>query len=127
MRSNPVRLSLPCSSQEECLEVAEALTGIKGVKAPLIKQRVRKNSVEIMIVGSPTEVAQTKRLIIKTYGEVRRKLAPQVIGGVMMSEVIKEVGKPLMSQALVEVLRLRGIDVEFNGGVIRGRFSWSDL
>lgn len=127
MNPNSVKFSLPCSSREECLEVAEALTGIKGVKAPLIKQRIKRNSVEVVIAGSSADVAQTRRLIVRTYSEVKRKLAQQVCGSVKMSEVIKAVGKPLMSQALVEVLRLKGFNVEFSEGILKGGFSWSDL
>lgn len=67
------KISLPCSSMQECLELAEALTKIRGLRAPLIKHRIKKTSVEVIIVGSSTEIAMTKRLIINTYNQVKRK------------------------------------------------------
>ncbi|MEM0025751.1 MAG: hypothetical protein QXV93_04985 [Zestosphaera sp.] len=73
MCPHAVKISLPCSSTQECLELAEALTRIRGLRAPLIKHRVKKTSVEVTIVGSSTEIALTKRLIIKTYEQVKRK------------------------------------------------------
>ncbi|MFN3268409.1 MAG: hypothetical protein ACK416_04025 [Zestosphaera sp.] len=73
MCPHTTKITLPCSSMRECLELAEAITRIRGLRAPLIKHRVKKTSVEVTIVGSLTEITLTKRLIIKTYEQVKKK------------------------------------------------------
>jgi len=73
MSPNAVKISLPCSSMQECLEIADALTKIRGPKASLIKHKVKKASVEVTIVGSSTEIALTKKQIIKAYNQARKK------------------------------------------------------
>lgn len=74
MCPHTVKITLPCSSMRECLELAEAITKIRGLRAPLIKHRVKKTSVEVTIVGSLTEITLTKRLIIKAYEQVKKKI-----------------------------------------------------
>ncbi len=73
MCPHTAKITLPCSSMRECLELAEAITRIRGLRAPLIKHRVKKTSVEVTIVGSLTEITLTKRLVIKTYEQVKKK------------------------------------------------------
>jgi len=55
------------------LEIADALTKIRGPKASLIKHRVKRTSVEVTIVGSSTEIALTRKQIIKAYNQARKK------------------------------------------------------
>lgn len=73
MCPHTAKISLPCSSMQECLEIAEAITKVKGLRAPLIKHRVKKTSVEVTVVGSSTEVALTKKLIIKAYEQTKKR------------------------------------------------------
>ncbi len=73
MCPNTAKISLPCSSIQECLEIADALTKIRGPKASLIKHKVKRTSVEVTIVGSSTEIALTRKQIIKAYNQARRK------------------------------------------------------
>lgn len=67
-----VKITFSCSSTQECLEIAEAITKMRGLRAPLIKHRIKKTSVEVTITGSLTEITLTKRLVVKAVSQVKK-------------------------------------------------------
>ncbi|MGC8975098.1 MAG: hypothetical protein ACP5KB_02735 [Thermoprotei archaeon] len=72
MCPHTTRITFSCSSIQECLEIAEAITKIRGLKAPLVKHRIKKTSVEVTITGSSAEITLTKRLVVKAVSQVKK-------------------------------------------------------
>jgi len=113
------RIVLRCRSPEECLELVEFITAQKGVATAHVSYEVKGRSVIIRVYGPGVEVARVRGVVRKAYAEwSTAKAWEKGAGRVPLSLLSKRVGKPFVSDALAEVLKLLGYRAEIIGDEI---------
>lgn len=117
------KINLPCSSYEECLKIAEGIVKAKGVNASLIKYVVKGSSLEIQVFGSGVEASQVKKAVVNTYKSLKKLTAEEIKTSISITEIMKRVGKPLITDALVEVLNMEGYNAYIREGKIYSRIN----
>jgi len=114
-----VRVSLKCEGRDECLELAEYIMNYRGVKAKSLIYEVSNGSVIIEVSGPKIEVVTTKRVIMKAYREwMKIKAWSKSSGSIEIQTLMRIIGKPFVSDALVEVLKHLGYEAEIKGGTL---------
>ncbi len=117
------KFNLPCSSYEECIKIAEGITKAKGVNASLIKYIVKNNSLEIQVFGSNAEASQVKRAVINAYKSLKKLASEEIRNFISITDIMKRLGKPLITDALVEILKIEGYNVFVREGRIYCRIN----
>ncbi len=111
------RLSFHCRNRDECLDLAEHLSKIKKGSTPFIALQVRNNTVNITVSGSITEEKLIKNNLAEAYKEWKSAVGLNKGSNkvVTLRELMKLTGKPFPVDALVEVLKLRGVAARKEG------------
>lgn len=103
------RIVLHCRTPKECLELVEYITSQRGVATAHVSYEVRGGSVIIRIYGPGVEVARVKNIVRKAFAEwSTAKAWEKGVGRIPLGLLAKRVGKPFISDALVEVLKVLG-------------------
>jgi len=114
-----VIVNLKCEGRDECLELVEYIMNYRGVKAKSLVYEVGNGSVIIEINGPKIEVVTTKRVIMKVYREwMKIKAWNMGSGSIEIQTLMRIVGKPFVSDALIEVLKHLGYEAEIKGGTL---------
>lgn len=114
------KLRLKCGNIIACGELAEFISGFRGVRSSQIIYEVRGGVLEVSIFGSPNEVLTSKRALMKAYEEWR-KLAEFRTGKSRELDVktlSTLVGKPVIPDVLVFALKNLGYPAELRGGTL---------
>ena len=123
-----LKLTLSCKDLRDCLDLANFILNYKGVNASLIKYEVRKGCLEIAVFGTNVEKASVKAAILKAYKEWKSitswKRGSNVIE---VQHLIKLVGKPFITEALVEALNLTGIKAKLKNGYLISEGKWNEI
>jgi hypothetical protein len=111
------RLSFRCREKDECIDLAEHLSKIRKGSTPFITLQVKNNSVNITISGSNTEVKLIKENLSRAYKEWKSAIGLNrgFNKVVTLRELMKLAGKPFPVEALVEVLKARGLAIQKEG------------
>lgn len=113
------KFALSCGDRGKCLELLDSILNAKGVRASLIRAEVKGDKIVITVFGNRVEALQTRYAILRAYREWRRLNAWMERGEyVKLNDLIKIIGKPFPTDALVEVLRILGSDAHVKGGVL---------
>lgn len=112
------KINLPCSSYEECLKIVEGIVEAEGVNASLIKYVVKGSSLEIQVFGSGVEASQVKKAVVKAYKSLKKLASEEIKNFISVAEIMKRIGKPLITDALVEILKIEGYDAFIQEGKI---------
>lgn len=103
------RIVLHCRAPEECLELVEYITSQKGVATAHVSYQVRGRTVIIRVYGSGVEVARVRNIIRNSFSEwSAAKAWEKGAGRIPLSLLARRVGKPFISDALAEVLKILG-------------------
>ena len=121
-----LKLTLNCGSTENCIELANFILEYRGVNASLIKYEVKNNCLEILIYGTAAEKSNAKVAILKAFREWRHITSWKKEGGeVEVKYLVKAVGKPFITEALIEVLNIDGIKAEVRDGRLKCNAGWN--
>jgi len=113
------KFALSCGERSKCLELLDSILNAKGVRASLMRAEVKGDKVVITVFGNRVEALQTRYAIMRAYKEWKRLNTWMRRGEyIKLNDLIKTVGKPLPTDALVEVLRILGNDAHVRGGVL---------
>ncbi|RLG77483.1 MAG: hypothetical protein DRO14_02260 [Thermoprotei archaeon] len=120
-----LRLSLSCRNVNDCIDLTNFILNYRGVNASLIKYEIKRGCLEITIFGTNVEKANVKSAVLKAYREWKSitswKRGSKVIE---VRYLMKMVGKPFITDALIEVLNFTGIKAEIKNGCILSEGSW---
>ncbi len=115
-----VKLGLKCKDRSECLELAEYIINYRGVRGKSITYDVSDDAVIIEIWGPKVEVTTVKRIVMSAYKEWSKiKSWSKGGGSIELPILMKIIGKPFISEALVEVLKIMGYNAELLGNELR--------
>ena len=120
-----LRLSLSCRNMKDCIDLANFILNYRGVNASLIKYEVKRGCLEIVIFGTNVEKISVKSAILKAYKEWKSITSWRRGGRIIeIQYLMKIVGKPFITDALIEVLNLTGIKAEIKNECILSEGSW---
>ncbi len=110
------RIVLHCRTPEECLELVEYITEQRGVATAHVSYEVRGRSVIIRVYGPGVEVARVRNIVRKAFTEwSTAKAWEKGAGRIPLGLLAKRVGKPFISDALAEVLKILGYRADIVG------------
>ncbi len=114
-----VSLILNCGNRDKCLELLDYILNYRGLKGTYIQYSIDDGKLRIWISGAESEALVTKHVVMKAYREWRALDAwRRGVSGVSINLLIKTVGKPFVSEALTEVLKMLGYEAELSSGVL---------
>ncbi len=124
-----IKLSLPCGSKEDCLELAEHILRARGVNASLLKYEIRGGSLTITVFGSSIEKTACRNAILRAFREWReikgwRSGTPRGHSKIRLNYLMRLVGKPFITDALVETLRHLGYEASVEGDYLVSNVRW---
>jgi len=123
-----LRLSLSCRNIDDCIDLANFILNYKGVNASLIRYEVKRGCLEITIFGTSVEKTNVRSAILKAYKEWKSITSWKRGGRVIeIQYLIKMVGKPFITDALIEVLNLTGIKAEMRDEHILSGGNWDTI
>ncbi len=110
------RIVLHCRTPEECLELVEHIISQKGVATAHVSYEIKGRSVIIRVYGPGVEVARVRNIVRNAFAEWNTAKAwERGAGRIPLSLLAKRVGRPFISDALVEVLKILGHKAEIVG------------
>ncbi len=110
---------LSCGERSKCLELLDSILNAKGVHASLIRAEVKDNKIVVTVFGNRVEALQTRHAVIRAYREWKRLDTWMRQGEyIKLNDLIRATGRPLPTDALVEVLRILGNDAHVKEGVL---------
>ncbi len=110
------RIVLHCRRPEECIELVEYITSQRGVATAHVSYEVRGRSIIVRVYGPGVEVARVKSIVRKAFTEWRTAKAwERGAGRIPLGLLTKRVGKPFISDALAEMLKILGYRADIVG------------
>jgi hypothetical protein len=111
------KVALNCSSLNECIELAEFVINYRNVNSSLIKYDIKGSKLIIEILGQSIEVTKTKTAVFKAYREWKRirSWKRKGVKVIILSDLMRTISKPFLSDALVEVLKILGYQATLSG------------
>jgi len=111
-----VKLSLRCIDLDRCADLIQHILTAKGVKSRLIKYSIVGNSkLEVLVSGSATDVERVKDVILSTYSTWRMRHTYSRKGIYVVNDIMRDIGKPFITDSLAEVLKLKGYECKLVG------------
>ncbi len=121
-------ITLNCGSKDECLDLLDYILNYRGIKGTYIMYSVDDGKLRIWVSGAMSEAVITKRVILKAYKEWKElKAWEKGVGSIDINLIMKLIGKPFVSEALVELLKILGYKAELKEGVLYTNASSNDV
>jgi len=114
-----LKFVLSCEEHSKCLELLDAILNAKGIHASLVKAEIKNAKIVVTVFGNKVEALQTRYIIMRTYREWRRLITWKKYGKQLsLNTLIKAIGKPFPTDALVEVLKIMGSNTYVRSGIL---------
>jgi len=120
-------ITIDCGNKERCLEFMHRIEEELSSKTTVVAQLSHTMKLSIKVIGLEPDVKETIKAIRDLYAELVRieKLKPS--RGVDIDQLVKDVGKPIQPDILVEVLNRNGIVAKQHGKLIIADCDYSTL
>ncbi len=112
------RMRLKCEDPVACGELAEFISGSRGVRPSQMTYRIRGDVLEVTISGPPSAVSRAKRALMDAYRKWRevRGFKSGRSRELRLEALPLLTGKPTALRILVPLLRAQGYEAEVREG-----------